>query len=204
MTGPTLFYSLYVIATGEFVNTLPFDQLPQTAPGFSAVEGRYDSTGFYVFNGVVTAYTPEQALLKANVPSTPLQTWDNVALAWRDDRTLDQCKRWKLHRMREAARALDADDITVGVHVVPLDAESRAALFQKAHIAVLAAQDGSAFSMEWEKADGTYATLTAAQVKALVRAVDARADTIRSTLRSVKARIDATVTNAEADAITWG
>jgi hypothetical protein len=196
-------YSLYNLSTGEFVSSRPFDQPPQAEPGFASVEGSYGPEAFYVFNGVVTAYTPEQALLKATPPPKPLHTWDNTTLSWRDDRALEQCKRWKLVQMRRKARELDAADITVGVHIVPMDAESRSTLFQKAHIAYLAATDGLTFSMEWEKADGSYVALNANQTKALVRAVDARADTIRASLRSVKALIAATTTNAEADAIIW-
>lgn len=155
-------------------------------------------------NGAPMGLVPiEVATFNTGWPPPAEGTWRWSGTRWQRVTTLAEVKAVKWAEIRAAAVAADQANITLGSHVLSADAESRVALFQQVQIALMAVQDGIAFSVDWEKADGTTVTLTANQVKTIVRAIDNRALQIKATARTVRAQIQAATTIEQVEAITW-
>lgn len=129
--------------------------------------------------------------------------WDSVKKEWTKRETLVWMKRGKWNRIKAHAMSLGAADIVVGGYTFNADPESRSELFEKAMLAKLAADDGLPFSVAWDDANGAPVTLNANQTKAIIRAIDARADQLRATARSLRQQINAATTEAEVNAVVW-
>lgn len=142
------------------------------------LEGIIDPRDWHVENG---------ALVAGGIDTTPL----------------DRVKRLHWLSVKAKAQAQAETDITVGGYTFNADAASRASLFEKVQIAVLAAQDGLTFSVDWELANGNAVTLNANQTKAIVRAIDVRSDAIRAKARTLRAQIVAATTKVEVMAVVW-
>lgn len=129
--------------------------------------------------------------------------WDDTIKRWVATATLREVKREQAFRIKAAAKAEDQTDITIAGNVLNADAASRALLFQKVQIAQMAVADGQPFAVDWMLADETVVTLNANQVKAVVRAINAREDAIRAHAHTLLAAIKAATTSAEVGSIVW-
>jgi hypothetical protein len=76
-------------------------------------------------------------------------------------------------------------------------------MYRKLTLAREAAADGQTFSVEWELDDGSTVTLNATQLKAVVRAIDARTEQLKATARTLRADILACTTVSQVEAIVW-
>ena len=117
--------------------------------------------------------------------------------------TLANLKRMKWVAIKAQAVIASNADITVSTRTFLADQAERAEMAYKMAIAILAAQDGITFSVDWPLANGTAQTLNANQFKALTRAIDARNDGYRAAAVLKKAEIEAATTPAEVDAVVW-
>jgi hypothetical protein len=148
-------------------------------------------------------------LLVDYMPPPPLATldyeyqWDGGVRRWVRKDTFTFIKRAKWDSVKLIAKARDAANITVGAHEFEADVESRAVLMQAVTIAQLAVADGLSFSVELDKANGSSVTVDAGQLKAIIRAIHTRTESIRATARSLRAQIQAATTPAEVEAVQW-
>ena len=156
----------------------------------------------FVAQGAPVAYSSEQRANKAAMPAY-LAAWDNAAMAWVDLRALADIKAERGAQIRAAAAAANEENITVQNVTFKADAETRAELMQEALVAQMAIADGLSYSLDWERANGNGITLTAAQVKTLVRAINNRTAQIRVAARAKRQAIEAATSKAEVEAVTW-
>jgi hypothetical protein len=158
----------------------PPDLAVNTPPGCSAwrADDGLDWRVWQVQGGALVPYTP---------PPPPLEV----------------LKKRKLREMRAAAVAADQADITLSGNTFAADSASRAQLYNEALVAQMNLIDGQAFSLTWERADGSAVTLTAAQLKAIIRAIRQRTDDIRAQFRARRQAINAATTQAQVEAVAW-
>ena len=198
-------WSFYDALTGQMSGvkfTGPASMLTLNIPaGSAAIEGEYDhlSSRVDLPTGTVIGWQPPKPADDA------LQTWSWSAttLRWVSSRTLLAVKLARLEVLKAEARVRGEANITVGVHEFEANTESRNALFQKWQIATAAVADGLPFSVDWTKANNTEVTLTALQVKAILRAIDSRNDQLRATYRTLRAQVQAATTVVLVEAVTW-
>jgi hypothetical protein len=166
------------------------------------LESPVANTTHYVSGGAVVAYTPQQATAKGGIP--PRQhLWSNALMAWVDQRSLNDLKRDKWADIKAEAAARDLAPITVATREFQTDDATRALMFQKMAIAREAIADGQPFSVDWPLDDDTVINLNANQLKAVVRAIDNRSESLRATARGLRAQIVAAANAAAVAAISW-
>lgn len=156
----------------------------------------------YVSSGAFIPYTAEQLLARANRPRGSNE-WSNATMSWVSTATLAEAKQMRIADMKAAALAADQANINVSGVNFKADTETRTELMQEALVAQMAINDGLAYTLDWERANGNDITLTAAQVKALVRAMNNRTAQIRTQFKARRAAINAATTIAEVAAIVW-
>jgi hypothetical protein len=117
--------------------------------------------------------------------------------------SLDGAKARRIAYILDQARRLDKEPITLQGYVFLTDDATRTLMYRKLTLAREAAADGQTFSVEWELDGGTTVTLNATQLKAVVRAIDARTEQLKATARGLRATILAATTIAEVEAVTW-
>ena len=166
-----------------------------------AVEGRYDHLcqRVDVATGEVIDYQPPAPADDASVT----HAWDTQPKRWLKVPTLFALKVIKWSAMKAAAQAADQANIVIATRELQADSDSRAALFQKYQIALIEIAEGGTFSVDWTLANNTEVTLNAAQFKAIIKAIDARSESIRTTLRGLRDQIAAASTPEALDAIGW-
>lgn len=131
------------------------------------------------------------------------RTFDYATKAWVDLRTLAELKAERTKAMQAAAKAADSANIGTGNNVFVADADARTALMQEAQMAQMAIADGLAYSLDWERADGTAINLTGPQVRGLLRAMSNRAQAIRATLRTKLAQVADAQSISAVKAVIW-
>lgn len=155
-----------------------------------------------MLGNALVPYTVEQATAKATRPEWATR-WDNALMAWHDPRTLAELKATKIAELKAAATAAQYANITLQSVTFVADAATQAELVNEALIAQMAIADNLVYGLDWERANGNPITLTASQVKALVRGIRNRTDDIRAQFRVLRAAVVAATTKAEIDAIDW-
>jgi len=129
--------------------------------------------------------------------------WDTGTKRWISSPTLAAIKLAAAAALKAAAAANAQADITLQSTTFAADPATRDELMREVTVALAAQMDAQAYSLDWERSDGTAVTLTAAQLKALVRALRTRDANIRAQLRSLKTQLVAAATQAAIDAIVW-
>ena len=199
-------WHFYDLDTGVFsmasIGTTSRDTaLANIPPGHGLHEGGVDplSQRLDVESGEVIDYQPPAPPDDANVT----HEWDTQTKRWLKVPTLFALKVIKWSAMKAAAQAADQANIVIATRELQADSDSRAALFQKYQIALIEVAEGGTFSVDWTLANNTEVTLNAAQFKAIVKAIDARSESIRATLRGLRDQIAAAATPQALDAIGW-
>ena len=129
--------------------------------------------------------------------------WDTSTKRWVSTPTLAAHKRTARQRMKTAALAADVADITLQGSTIAADADTRTQLYNEALVAQMALIDAQAFSLTWERTDGSTVTLTAAQLKNLIRAIRQRSDDIRAQYRARVQTINSAATQAAVETVVW-
>lgn len=179
--------------------------LVELEPGQAAVWGQggpWTPRTHYVAAGVPVAYTAPQAAAKAERPSRR-HLWSNTTMAWVDQRGLAEVKQDKWAAIKAEGLRRDRLPITVATKQFEADDATRTAMFQKMQIAREAIADGLTFSVDWPLDDDTVVTLNANQLKAVVRAIDARSESLKATARTLRAQIVAAANVAAVEAVAW-
>jgi len=154
--------------TGEIVSWGSCDTPPAPGDGLTLVEATASGFTHYISNNALTAYTPEQAAIKAATPEYPCH-WSNATFSWIDDRDLNVARQaqWdtiKADRDAEIYGGLVWDGSTFDTDMVAQSRISGACTL--ALMAVVAGQAG-AFSKTWKLADNTTRVLSATQMMAV-------------------------------------
>jgi hypothetical protein len=130
-------------------------------------------------------------------------SWDTVIKRWKPNKTLAFYKKEKLNEIIITAKAKDIEDITIQSSTFKADEETKAELLSEALIAQMAILDSQSYSLDWEKSDGTNITLNANQLKALIRAIRQRSNSLKATYRTLKTQVQTATTKEELDLIVW-
>lgn len=131
------------------------------------------------------------------------QVQSGALVAYSPRPSLQKLRKEKLRALVGAARANAQAEITVQGVAFRADDEARDELHRELLIALAAQVDGQAYSLDWERADGTALSLSGAQTKGLVRAMRQRQAAIRAQLRTLRAQLSAAADAAAVAAIVW-
>jgi hypothetical protein len=186
-----MMYADYDPQTGQI---LQLSSHPRDGASQIEVADNFNDAAHYVSGG---AFLP--------FPSSPSKyhSWDWSTKAWVDQRSLAEVKAAQWELLKIAAKAANEADITVQNVTFKADAETRSELMQEALVAQMSLIDGQAYTLDWDRANGNDITLTASQVKALVRAMNNRTVQIRAALRTKRQAVESASTIAEVQAIEW-
>lgn len=187
---------------GEIIRcgTCPDDQLDIQGPVGFVLEGDAAPSTHYVLNGVITAYSTEQAAAKATRTSR-WHDWSNSSMSWVDSRDVDIHKLQKWEEIKTIRAAKCAELLTVGAMTFDATAVSQQQINGAVTLALLAPSD---WTIDWTLGDNTTATLTKAEMIAVGVALGARTSAIYAQGRVLREAIDAATTAAEVEGITWG
>lgn len=151
-----------------------------------------------------TAYVGADGAL-VRFPERPsiAHEWDWALKQWRDKRTLVQLRAIQWTAIKRAASASDRADIVLQGKTFQADAEARDEILEAAITAIASAVDNVPFSVEWVLQDNTTVTLNAAQMRAVMRAINNRSAQIKAQTKILRDQLTAANTKAEIEAITW-
>lgn len=150
-----------------------------------------------VANNRIVAFSPQVAAQRS-VPPPRGYRWIRDTLV--DERTLDQARKQKWTEIKRARDAAEEADFTIGGYTFDADRRSQAAI--AAAVQDMTLQGGPA-SVSWTLADDTTITVTANQMKAVLRGIRAHVQTQRDKAAVLRDAILAATTVAEVDALSW-
>lgn len=172
-----------------------------TPADFTAIEGEFDhlSKRFDFETGEVVDYVPDAP------PNDEMRTWEysDISKRWRPVATLLALKLMKWEEIKAAASVSDDSLLTVGQYTLQADDASKAALYSAAQAALIAVSDGEQFQIEWVLADNTVVTVGPAQLKAVVKALQARTSAIKTKAQQLRQQIEAAADEAALQSIAW-
>ena len=191
-------FVVYDLASGEITgygSCQAIDLELQSNTGH-VLEGVGSPATHHVSGGVLVAYSPAVAALKAATPGFAAR-WSNTAMQWSDLRTLADRKlqRWTEVKAERSTR-IDAPLVTA-MGTFDAAAEDRANIM----LALQNAQAGNSF--EWTLTDNSTLTLTLAQMTLLGRALSNKVAQMHATARALRAQINAATTAAQVEQIAW-
>jgi hypothetical protein len=179
------------------------DLISREEPGLTLLRGAGEFDTHYVLNGDILKYTHEQHRARSEPFKSMRGLWDNTSMSWIDLRSLLELKIDKINELKSHAQMLDVLDITIQNITFKADEETKKELLNEALIAQMAILDNQSYSLDWEKADGSDITLTANQLKGLIRAIRQRSNNIRNIFRSLRTQVMSCTTKEEIDTIAW-
>lgn len=155
---------------------------------------------YYVNDGVLAEYTPQEQADKAERPAHWL-TWSNTTMSWVDLRTLAEVKTAKRQELAAAWNAERTAGVTLGGKTAPTDADSWTRYLA---LKAMAEDAGTWINVPIPLVDGTFELLTLAKAQALWGALKSLERTLLVKLRDKIDAVQAAATVAEIEAITWG
>jgi hypothetical protein len=197
-------YVVFDPATGEILRAghCQDSDLELQDPNGNVLESDAQDDTHYVVDGEVVAYTDDQAAAKASRPTYPA-TWSNTTFVWVDDRALDKVRADQWSAIKAARSAAVAGGFGWNGMSFQSDPTSQGQIQGAVQLAVLAAQAGQPFTINWTLTDNTVATLSGADMIQVGLAMGAFVQAQYDKGVALRNQIDA-ATDAEAvQAITW-
>lgn len=151
-----------------------------------------------------THYVTEQGDLEPfPSPGKPWERFDRISRLWIDTRTLIRLKADKWAEIKKVASQANKANLLVLSKPFQTDSSSLEALYRAAQLAVMNQVDGQSYTVDWTLADNTIQTLTLAQIKGVIRAIDARTAANRSKATDLRVQIANAINSSAVSAITW-
>lgn len=143
--------------------------------------------------------------LPAPPPATGLliYRWDAQAGQWRAEPTLEGAKQAKWDEIKAARAAQETGGFTWDTSTFDSDHVSQGRIQGAVQLALLAADAGQPFAIDWTLADNTVRTLDAAGVIAVGLALGAHVQAAFAHGRDLYAAIEAAADTAAVAAISW-
>jgi hypothetical protein len=164
----------------------------------NAVEGKGSPTTHYVLNGAIVAYTAEQASAKSSSPGY-LYKWSNSQMTWVDTRDLATAQQQSLDKVKAARDDFLNGGFTWDGSTFDSDDTSQLRLLGL----YTAAQDPSYQPEAWRLQDNSWRVLSADDAKNVWNALKQHIQDAFTKFANYETQINATTTNAQADAIVW-
>lgn len=167
--------------------------------GLTAIEGVADPFRHYfdIATGSVRDLDPSVATLRRQPPPLGFR-WTRSGLI--DERSLAQAKADKWREIKKARAAAEAAGFTVGGYTFDSDPASQAAIAAAVQDMSMA---GGPATVAWTLANETTVTITATQMRAVLRALRNHIQTQRDKATNLRADIEAATTVAAVDALHW-
>lgn len=129
--------------------------------------------------------------------------WNPEVGAWQDSRSMDELRaaRWEEIKAQRDAAEWGGFDTPFGRF--DSDPNSQTKIIGAAQLASIALAQGTPFSIEWTLQDNTSVSLDAAQMIAVGAALSNHANAVHQRGRQLRAQIEAAVTLADLESITW-
>ncbi len=186
--------------SGEIVQVgqVPEESLLQYY-GDNCIPFEGDASRAYVRDGVVETYTDAELAVKLARPAGRYQ-WSNDTMAWVSAETVEDARlrRWAEVKAERGRR--EYAPISYAGHTFDAHQEGQRQVAGAVQLALLA---GPSFTINWTTADNTVAVLDQAGMIGLGVAIGTRTGALYDTARALRAAIDAALTVAEVDAISW-
>jgi len=158
----------------------------------------YTRDTHYFVGGVPTAYTTEQAALKAT-PLYPGAVWSNATMNWIEDRTLAQVKKDKRFELADAWDEEAKSGVTFGTKTAPTDDAG----MQRYILLRLMAGESGWVDTPIPLEDGTWELMTLAKAQTLWAAIKDQTRTLLTKLRDKVLLVDAATTIEQVSNIYW-
>lgn len=162
--------------------------------GFIASEARHRPGDVYVADG---------NLVEKPARPSPEHTWDYVAQAWADQRSLDEVKAAKWAQLKAQRDAKEFGPFEWGGHVFDGDRDSQSRIVGKVLAAKLAVDEDAGFTQMWKLADNSFVSLDAAAMIAVGKAMEANVTAAHETAAVLWTLLTAAPDRAAVDAVQW-
>jgi hypothetical protein len=129
--------------------------------------------------------------------------WDAEEKIWVDPRTLDDLKASQWASMKAERDWREYGTFSWDGSVFDCDRDSTAKIMGAVQTAMIAAQAGQSFSVDWTLADNTVRTLSGADLIAAGATLTAQVSSIYSTGRTLRDEIEAATTAEDVLAVAW-
>lgn len=166
------------------------------------IEQAGDPATHYIANGVVVAYTSQQAANKAARPTYGVR-WDNGSMTWSDRRSLDERRAALWDAVKLARDAAEFGGFAWDGAVFDSDTQAQSRIQGGAQLATLALLSAQPFLIDWTLADNAVRTLSGAEMIEVGRALGEHIVTVHALGRALRAEIEAATDVAQLDAIAW-
>lgn len=178
--------------------------IPQPSAGQQLIVGfPAHATSHFVKNGELVAYTPEQAAARAARPNYTAH-WDNDAMAWIDDRDLDQLRAAKWNEVKSARDAAEYGGFVWDGSSFDSNEVSQGRIQGAALAAMLASANGQPFSTDWTLADNAVRTLDGPSMIQVGMALMVHITTQHEKGRLLRAQVeDPAATADQIASVTW-
>jgi hypothetical protein len=191
---------------GNIVQTghCPDEDIPQPGPGLRVIAGvEAVPSLYYVKDGELAPYTPEQVTARATHPGFNAH-WDNAAMAWIDDRSLDEFRAAKWSEIKQARDAAEWAGFVWDGSTFDSDEVSQGRVQGAALAATVAAGNAQPFSVDWTLADNTVRTLDGPSMIQVGMALLTHINTQHEKGRQLRVQIeDPNATREQIAAIAW-
>ena len=184
--------AIYRTAGGEILRTIdcPVDMLDmQAGDGEAVLVGDVSDLTHFVLEGVLTAYTEEQAAAKAATP-TYFAAWDNATMGWVDLRELERVREERWEAMKLARDAFEFGGFNWGGSRFDSDPTSQGRIQGAALMASLALTSGEPFSVEWTLQSNEVRILSGEEMIRVGLALSAHVSTAHEIGRSLRRAIE--------------
>lgn len=121
--------------------------------------------------------------------------WEVVALP---EPTLEEVKEKKTNELKQARDNAEVQPIEYNGDRYDYDDKARERIS-----AAIVALDGTSLTLSWTTADNTEATVSADDLKAIIRAVATRSNELHVKYRQLKEQVEQIATVEEVEKITW-
>ncbi len=188
---------------GEIVYTI--SHLPDDSTGWQWAGDTQIADEFSAYvnqSGELVSYTDDQRMKKRQRPNYSAK-WSNVTFSWEDTRSLEGFKASHWTELRSQRDRLINGGFTWDGSRFDSDPASQQRIQGAVQLALLAAQAGQPFTVDWTLYDNTTRTLTGADMVAVGLALGEHVQThfvIGQTLRDA---VNAATTREEVEAVVW-
>ena len=206
--------NFYVIAekrSGEIsrlIECLPSQIELQLQPGEIAIETPnvarqpISNLSFYVANGVINEYTPQQIIDKQSRPQSRAH-WSNITYRWIHEVTLDEIKVSKWDDIKVVRDIVEFGTFTWGIFEFDATQISQQRIMQAALAAATAKSIDAVFSKKWTLKDNSIITLNADDMISVSLALDNHVNAVHTKSQLLRSKIESATSIEEVQNIYW-